>query len=373
MAKRDYKHEAEIAAGTTLALGTPAVSRIEQGQAKARLKRLDQKIDAHVQAKPKTPSRDSRYIGGRYQPEGSKQKFARQQAKKEWAGKYNQLNAKRNKIARPKVYPKQTKLWAAGLATGVPLAWHGARNHKDVSKKLTQREVDYAVGGGAAGFAGYQGGSLALKPLEKPAERKIKSNKQFKTDLAAHRAATLPKNAKAGDPAWRKYNRTYPKHLPGAKLKRANAVAVSGKSGGVLTLAAIGAGGTGAVKYARRKGEVKKMSDTEIRHRKKVQGAVSYTTGTLGLTALGGTLLATKTGSKATKAVFTAAGRPRPGILKPKNLRQKTAPILATGAGIGGAGSFNFAAYTRAESKKKRQAAPVKKSANTSAFGVCHD
>ena len=97
------------------------------------------------------------------------------------------------------------------------------------------------------------------------------------------------------------------------------------------------------------------MSDAEIRRRKKIQGISSRTTGALGLTALGGTLLATKGGSRATKNVFRAVNIERPVGLKPKNLRRKTAPILATSAGIGGATSFNFAAYTSAEAKKRKQ------------------
>ncbi len=95
------------------------------------------------------------------------------------------------------------------------------------------------------------------------------------------------------------------------------------------------------------------MSDAEIRRRKKLQGHISQTTGALGLTALGGTMLATKSGSKLTRRAFEAAGRERPAVLKPKNLRRKTAPILATSAGIGGAGSFNFASYTNAEGRKR--------------------
>lgn len=114
------------------------------------------------------------------------------------------------------------------------------------------------------------------------------------------------------------------------------------------------------------------MSDAELRRRKKLQGHISVTTGTLGLTALGGTLLATKSGSKATKATFAAIGRKRPALLKPKKLKQHTAPILAAGAGIGGAGSFNFASYTNAESRKRKQLTPVKKNDTMSAFGVRH-
>ena len=103
------------------------------------------------------------------------------------------------------------------------------------------------------------------------------------------------------------------------------------------------------------------MSDAEIKRRKKLQGHISQTTGALGLTALGGTLLATKGGGRATKAAFKAVGAKRPGVLKPKKLGKATAPILATSAGIGGAGAFNFASYTNAESRKRKQAVPVQK------------
>jgi hypothetical protein len=102
------------------------------------------------------------------------------------------------------------------------------------------------------------------------------------------------------------------------------------------------------------------MSDAEIRRRKKLQGHISQTTGALGLAALGGTLLASKTGGRATKAAFQAVGRERPGVLKPKKLRKATAPLLATSAGIGGAGAFNFASYTGAESRKRKMT-PVTK------------
>lgn len=104
------------------------------------------------------------------------------------------------------------------------------------------------------------------------------------------------------------------------------------------------------------------MSDTELRHRKKLQGTISQTTGALGLTALGGTMLATRRGGAATKAAFKAVGRSRPAALKPGKLRAHTAPILATSAGLGGLGSFNFAAYTNAESKKRKTMAPIQKS-----------
>lgn len=102
------------------------------------------------------------------------------------------------------------------------------------------------------------------------------------------------------------------------------------------------------------------MSDAEIKHRKKIQGHLSQATGTLGLTALGGTLLGTKAGgrvgAKALKLV-----RSKKTFPSAQKFKDVTAPVLATSAGIGGAGSFNFASYTNAESRKRKQMAPVSK------------
>jgi hypothetical protein len=111
------------------------------------------------------------------------------------------------------------------------------------------------------------------------------------------------------------------------------------------------------------------MSDAEIKRRKKLQGHISQATGALGLTALGGTLLATKRGGKASSAAFKAVGTKRPKALHPKKLKGHTAPILATSAGIGGLGAFNFAAYTGAESRKRNMTKPVKKSYETIEMG----
>jgi len=97
------------------------------------------------------------------------------------------------------------------------------------------------------------------------------------------------------------------------------------------------------------------MSDAEIRRRKKLQGHISETTGALGLTALGITGLRSKGGQKALKAGFSTIGRKRPGVLKPKKLEGVNTAVLSTGAGIGGAGSFNFASYTNAEGRKRKQ------------------
>lgn len=359
--KRDRKNEAKIAGGTALALGTPAVARIEQKQQKLRLKRVEAQIAGHTAAKPVKPDPATRLHGGKYHPEGPKQKFGRQQATKEWAGKLSELNAKKNKIATPKIYPKQTKLWAAGLATGVPLAWHGARNHKKVEKKWTQRDADAAAIGAVGGFAGYQGGSLALKPLEKPAERKIKSDAKLKAALEEHRAATLPKNAKAGDPAWRKYNRTYPKHLPGARLKRANAVAVSGKSGGALTLGAIGAGAAGAVALDRKKRVKKNMSTSAfgIDHGDVFEKKRDRKKGALTGAAVGGATAGAAGGAYG-GAVSHSMSNSWPGHQKYKALTtagklKRNAPMAALVGGAGlGAGAVGGGVLGGAVGRKKK-------------------
>lgn len=110
------------------------------------------------------------------------------------------------------------------------------------------------------------------------------------------------------------------------------------------------------------------MSDAEIRRRKKAQGVTSRVGGVLGLTSLGAF-----GASKVPGAKFMAKA---PKLRRVANqIDTKKAENLAlgastTGAGLGGASSFNFAAYTSAEGKKKK---PVAKSAGVSAFGVVHD
>lgn len=104
---------------------------------------------------------------------------------------------------------------------------------------------------------------------------------------------------------------------------------------------------------------VKPLSNDEIKRRKKIQARTSQVTGTLGLAALGGTALATRSGQKVLAAGFKRAGKPVPQHLtsqpKPKGLDRTITPMLATSAGIGSLGSFNFARYTRAEADKGKK------------------
>jgi len=106
------------------------------------------------------------------------------------------------------------------------------------------------------------------------------------------------------------------------------------------------------------------MSDAEIKRRKRVQGHVSQATGALGLTAFGGALAATKPGRQALRKIPKL--RPHVAEYKPNpdKVSGITTPALATGGGLGALGSFNFASYTGAESRKRTPPVekPVKKS-----------
>lgn len=90
------------------------------------------------------------------------------------------------------------------------------------------------------------------------------------------------------------------------------------------------------------------LTPTQIKRKKTIQGRISQTTGTLGLASLG---------------AFTASKLPKsqravklvPKLKKINSRKAETAALglSTTGAGIGGVGSYNFAAYTKAEGEKK--------------------
>ena len=106
------------------------------------------------------------------------------------------------------------------------------------------------------------------------------------------------------------------------------------------------------------------MSDAEIKRRKKIGSHLSQAGGAVGLTALGGTLLASRGGRNAMRAI----PKLKPHVAAPKTLKPDrdriqgvVNPLLATGAGLGGVGAFNFASYTGAEARKRTMTPAVKK------------
>lgn len=93
------------------------------------------------------------------------------------------------------------------------------------------------------------------------------------------------------------------------------------------------------------------MSDAEIQRRKKLQGKVAVTTSTLGLGALalkGGGALAPKASR------FTKVNPAKLAHWGGKMDRAATNTSIAAG-GVGGLGGYNFAAYTKAEARKKQE------------------
>jgi len=140
--------------------------------------------------------------------------------------------------------------------TTLPLAIGGTLYglHHSVDKAdYSRRDVDLGGVGAGAGMLAYQGGGYALKPLDRRAERKIKASPVHRSVLAEHRRVSgLPPNAHAGHRAWTGYFRDYPKHLPGAKLKRTLARTHTGPSGAALTLAVGGLSGMETARLSRR-------------------------------------------------------------------------------------------------------------------------
>lgn len=107
------------------------------------------------------------------------------------------------------------------------------------------------------------------------------------------------------------------------------------------------------------------MSDAEIKRRKRLQGHLSQTTGALGLAAMTGTLAASRPGRRALRGIPKIGEhikKPPPRDPNKDRIKGAVTPVLATSAGIGGLGAFNFAAYTNAESRKRQtMAQPPKK------------
>lgn len=97
------------------------------------------------------------------------------------------------------------------------------------------------------------------------------------------------------------------------------------------------------------------LTDAQIKRRKKLQANISITGGTLGLTALGlrGGALA-RSGGRVGRLLKVA-----PNEAKAAKLKDASTAVTTTGAGLGGVGAFNFASYTKAESRKRAPQAPV--------------
>lgn len=113
------------------------------------------------------------------------------------------------------------------------------------------------------------------------------------------------------------------------------------------------------------------LSQKEINARKKVQAVQWRTTGTLGLASLGAFGASKAPGSaKLLKIV------PKAAKINPAKATNASLGLGALSGGIGGAGSFNSAAISSAESRQRKLVVPPKKkiakAENLSAFGIEH-
>ena len=256
-------HRKRGAALTATGVGAGVVATRHNAIANAVNTRHQRKTDAKIHSvrsafgaddagRPTTDPRRAmpRDAAGRTVYQGVRQRAAvRNEAKRLVRNKHRtlaELRVTRNKV--PMGGSARSKLLLGSTAVAIPATWIGSRQM--VNKAVKRRDVDAAMVGAAVGAGGYQYSGYALKPLDRRAERKIAADDGLRQKARAYRtAAKLPRNAKAGDPAWHSYFRNYPKDLPGGRLKRTLAVTHTGRSGVAATVAA-GAAGAGLAAHA---------------------------------------------------------------------------------------------------------------------------
>ena len=380
------KRDAAIGIGGAGVLaGTASLGRIEgkvQQSQKARFDRKITRLQAQMPTKG-TPVAYRPHLQGQFMARKPGDKATKKAKVKALSGEINQLRAAKNKVKKPHLAGNAKATWA-GIAVGAPALWHGARSQ--VQKKdsgYRRHDVDAGVLGAAAGAGAYQEASYALKPFDRRAERKIAQSSTLNRQQKDYQSKMRPKNAKAGDPAWRPYFRNYPKNLPGSRLKRTLAVTHTGKTGGAATVAAGLAGGAGAAHLSRKHREknavaknnpfgVSKAYQYNPDAKKKDKSAyVGGAAASIGASAVGGHAMGWKVGEGIDR------GHSLKGSLK-YMARSKHGRI---GMGLGAAGirgahlSAQHAKKTgvlRDYKKETRQREKLGKSYSMSAFGVDH-
>jgi hypothetical protein len=119
--------------------------------------------------------------------------------------------------------------------------------------------------------------------------------------------------------------------------------------------------------------KARSMSDTELRHRQKIQGKIARTTSTLGLSGLGITgvaAVAARKGRVGTGTLKAIRKVPKLGNATPEGMKNAAINTGIVSGGIGGVGGFNQASIYSAESRRRKQAVPVKKSEGASDLGM---
>lgn len=264
------KGDAAVVAGAS-AFGAPIAVRAAENKlrpaGKEKLKQTASFVRSQKKSAPKpteTAWGVSQGKGGKehkvrtfVSPESAGQKTKRLKTNQRLEGAANTIGRVANKVGGKPLYAKQTKLWAGSIAAGTGASLAAGRYREKVRKELKRSDKQVLGAVGAAGA--YQGASMALKPFEQKGvtvrgkklggyEAKIKADENLQAKQKAHRAKHLPKGATAGHKGWLGYSRSYPKDLPGAGLRRAQAWTHSGKTGTAATLAVGAAGAVAAGK-----------------------------------------------------------------------------------------------------------------------------
>jgi hypothetical protein len=235
-----------------------------------------------------------------------------------------------NIVALPKIEPLQGKGKPQFGRNGKPVSnvsdalfGRGGGVHTDVIRKALSREQKVGVGAAGVVGAGLAAGSVGRAVRYGGQARNAFRVAQGFSHGPAHQAGATLKQ--------------YGAHRRKMALRNVGAATVAG---GLL------AGGTAATMSSanaanQRRTGVAKMSDAELRHRKRVQAGISIGTSTLGLSALG---------SKAGAGVLRKLNK-APGAAH--RLDKATTNLLTSGAGLGGVGGFNFASVQRQEARKR--------------------
>jgi len=225
-------------------------------------------------------------------------------------------------------------------------------SHDDRTKEAV---AGAAVGGGAAHFT-RKGADYGTKALAERQFRPLTTKGNYGPYREGPHKPVLNKYKRTvkGDVRTkaRMFDENFPKGIPSYRARKVGMmlnkkpVAAGIVAGG----AALGAGAAAAKK---RVSKARLMSDAEIRRRKKLQGHISETTSTLGLTGLGITGAAALAAKKpgVLRAVKKVPGLKTATPAKMKNTAINTGIVSG---GIGGVGGYNFASYTNAESRKRK-------------------
>lgn len=266
---------------------------------------------------------------------------------------------------------------AAATAAGAALAVKAGKKDDKVSKHASDpfeiskiRATTKLIAGAKRGFfdaAGVTHPKLREKAYagNDPVKSKLyrmartKTRKEMEPRLIELRNHPAVKRA-----AFRIVREEAGKKVQAAKPYAAGAVLGGGTAGGVAYANKDEAEQAAKTTQRKVKGVITKrdnLTQEQIDRRKKVQAATSRTTGALGLGALGaqGVGLAVSRG-KLKKLPTLKGGKPglrdvKDAAAESKKIKDATVPLLATSAGIGSVGAFNFASYTKAEAKQHKR------------------